>query len=321
MELLFLVDPLPLLDPKKDSTLLMIRRAAERGHRVWVSYPGELLWQHEQLWAHCRLLAVDPHQPAARWRITEHKTRSVTPFAAVLLRFDPPFDFEYLTATWLLERAARQGARIINNPRAVRDHSEKLAILEFSQWTPPTRIARQPADVHAAIDALGGDVVIKPLDGMGGRGVFRVRHDDPNRYVIVETTTNHGQRTVMVQQFLPAIAEGDKRVLVIAGEVVPWALARIPKPGETRGNLAAGGKGVAQPLTARERQVAEALAPLLAQRGLMLVGLDLIGGYLTEINVTSPTCFVEILAQTGFDAAERLLAAIEEPRHQPAPHP
>lgn len=318
MALLFLVDPLPQLDPKKDSTLLMMRRAAACGHAVWASFPGELLWDGQTVVARARPITPAADQPPTAWKSAPSELRPLTAFAAVLLRFDPPFDGEYLAATWLLERAVRQGAVVLNDPRAVRDHSEKLALLEFPEWTPPTRVARQIAEVHAAIEALGGDVIVKPLDGMGGRGIFRVRRDDPNRYAIVETLTDYGRRTILIQQFLPAIREGDKRVLLIDGEVVPWALARLPKAGETRGNLAAGGTGVAQPLTARERQVAEALAPVLARRGLFLVGLDLIGGMLTEINVTSPTCLVEILTQTGYDAAEALIVALERRLARPA---
>jgi glutathione synthase len=232
----------------------------------------------------------------------EAATMPLAEFDAVVMRQDPPFDFEYVTATWLLERAAAGGARVFNDPRAIRDHSEKLAITEFPQFTATTLVTREPADVHAFIDELG-DVILKPLDGMGGSQIFRVTATDPNRNVIVETLSHEGTRTIMAQRYLAAIAEGDKRVLIIGGEVVPYSLARIPKAGETRGNLAAGGRGVAMPLTAREREIAEHLAPILWARGLMVVGLDVIGGHLTEINVTSPTCFVEIGAQTGFSVA------------------
>jgi glutathione synthase len=226
------------------------------------------------------------------------------------MRQDPPFDFEYIAATWLLERAAAGGARVFNNPRAVRDHSEKLAITEFVQFAPTTLVAREPGQVHAFIDAIG-EVVLKPLDGMGGSQIFRVAANDPNRNVIVETLTQYGTRTIMAQRYLPGIRDGDKRVLIIGGEVVPYALARIPREGETRGNLAAGGRGVAMPLTPREQEIARFLAPILWQRGLLIIGLDIIDGHLTEINVTSPTCMVEIATQQGFDVAGLTVETLE----------
>jgi glutathione synthase len=231
-------------------------------------------------------------------------------FDAVLMRQDPPFDFEYLAATWLLERAQAGGARVFNDPRAVRDHSEKLAILEFPQFTPETLVAREPEALQAFIDAAG-DAILKPLDGMGGSSIFRVRRDDPNRNVIVETLTCCSARSIMAQRYLPEIARGDKRILLIGGKVVPFALARIPKPGETRGNLAAGGTGMAQPLSESDRAIAEHLAPILHGRGILLAGIDVIGDCLTEINVTSPTCFVEIAQQTGFSVAEMFIDALE----------
>jgi glutathione synthase len=234
----------------------------------------------------------------------------LTAFDAVLMRQDPPFDFEYVTATWLLERAVQAGARVFNDPRAIRDHSEKLAITEFAQFTAPTLVAREAGDLNAFIDDME-DTVLKPLDGMGGSGVFRVRADDPNRNAIIETLTELGRRTIMAQRYLPAISDGDKRVLIIGGEVVPYALARIPKAGETRGNLAAGGRGVAMALNPREREIAETLAPLLWSRGLLIVGLDMIGGYLTEVNVTSPTCMVEIASQAGYDVAALVIDKLE----------
>jgi glutathione synthase len=228
----------------------------------------------------------------------------------VLMRQDPPFDFEYVAATWMLERAAAHGARVFNAPRAVRDHSEKLAITEFPQFIAPTLVARAAADIHAFIDELG-EVILKPLDGMGGSQIFRVAASDPNRNVIVETLTRDATRSIMAQRYLPGISEGDKRVLIIGGEIVPYALARIPRQGETRGNLAAGGRGVAMPLTVREWEIAGFLAPLLWARGLLIVGLDIIDGCLTEINVTSPTCMVEITAQQGFDVPGLVIDTLE----------
>jgi glutathione synthase len=226
------------------------------------------------------------------------------------MRTDPPFDIEYLNTTWLLSAAVRQGAKVFNNPSAVRDHSEKLSITEFPELIPPTLVTRELSAVED-FHRQHRDIVIKPLDGMGGMGVFRVGADGLNLASIVETLGENGARTLMIQRFLPEIAQGDKRVLLIGGEVVPFALARIPQGAEIRGNLAAGGKGVAMPLTDAERQVAEKLAPILNQRGLFLVGLDLIGGRLTEINVTSPTCFVEITEQTQFDVPQFWLKTLE----------
>ena len=226
------------------------------------------------------------------------------------MRKDPPFDMEYVYSTYLLEAAEAEGARVYNRPRAVRDHNEKMAIARFGEFTVQTLVTRDAELLGAFIDAYK-DVILKPLDGMGGASVFRVRANDPNRNVIIETVGLLGARSVMAQRFIPEIAEGDKRILLIAGEPVPFALARIPKPGETRGNLAAGGRGVARPLSARDREIAQALGPKLWAEGLLVVGLDVIGDYLTEVNVTSPTCFVEIAEQSGFDVAGRFIDALE----------
>ena len=227
------------------------------------------------------------------------------------MRTDPPFDIEYLNNTWLLSAAVSQGAKVFNNPTAIRDHSEKLSITEFPTLIPATLVSRELSAIEI-FHQEQGDIVIKPLDGMGGMGVFRVGPDGLNLASIVETLGENGRRTLMAQRFLPEIAQGDKRVLLIGGEVVPFALARIPQGKEIRGNLAAGGKGVAMTLSASERKIAEQLAPILNKRGLFLVGLDLIGGYLTEINVTSPTCFVEITEQTQFDVSQFWLKALEK---------
>lgn len=309
MRLAFILDPLPQLKAYKDSSIAMMRTAARRGHEIHAIGRDHLMLRDGQVSAHALMLfpTADDHA----WYLPgETTTAALTDFDAVLMRQDPPFDFEYITATWMLERAVAAGARIYNDPRAVRDHSEKVAIAEFSQFTATTLVARNPDDLNAFIDELG-DVILKPLDAMGGSGIFRVRADDPNRNAILETLTGLGSRTIMAQRYLPAIAEGDKRILIIGGQVVPYSLARIPKAGETRGNLAAGGRGVAMPLTEREREIAETLAPVLWGRGLLIVGLDVIGGYLTEVNVTSPTCMVEIAAQTGFDSAELVVDKLE----------
>ena len=310
MKFAFIVDPLDHLKAHKDSSVAMMRAAAQRGHECWTMQRETLAW-HDGV-TRGSAVRLTPLAGNTPWyEAGAARTAALTEFDAVLMRQDPPFDFEYIAATWLLERAEAEGARIFNRPRAIRDHSEKVAIAEFPQFTAPTLIARDAAALQAFIDATG-DCVLKPLDGMGGSAVFRVRHDDPNRNVIVETLTRNGARTIMAQRFLPAIAEGDKRILLIAGEPVPHALARIPKPGDSRGNLAAGGSGQARPLSVRDREIAAGIGPTLAARGLLLVGLDVIGDCLTEINVTSPTCFVEIAAQTGYDVAGHFIDALEQ---------
>jgi glutathione synthase len=216
---------------------------------------------------------------------------------------------EYVYSTYLLEISEARGARVFNRPRALRDYNEKMALAKFADFIAPTLVSRDPELLREFIDEHE-DVILKPLDGMGGTSVFRVREDDPNRNVIVETVGHHGARTVMAQRFIPEIVDGDKRVLVIAGEPIPHVLARIPKPGETRGNLAAGGRGVARPLSARDREIALAVGARLWAEGMLVVGLDVIGDYLTEVNVTSPTGFVEITQQTGFDVAGRFADAL-----------
>jgi len=230
-------------------------------------------------------------------------------FDAVLMRKDPPFDSEYFYATHLLQQAEREGACVLNKPAALRDHPEKLAIMEFPQLIGPTLVTRDAAEIRR-FHAEHGDVILKPLDGMGGMGIFRVGRDGLNLGSIIETLNRDGAVSVMVQRYLPEIADGDKRVLIIGGKPVPYCLARIPQGGEVRGNLAAGGKGVARPLTARDREIAEFLGPILFARGLLLVGVDVIGSCVTEINVTSPTCFQEIADQTGCDVASLYADAV-----------
>jgi glutathione synthase len=310
MKLTFVLDPLEHLKAWKDSSVAMLREAQRRGHEVFAVMRPALAWRDGAVQAAAsRLTLRADHRDWFEAQAPQET--ALTAFDAVLMRQDPPFDFEYLAATWLLERAQAGGARVFNDPRAVRDHSEKLAILEFPQFIPDTVVAREPETLQAFIEETG-DAILKPLDGMGGSSIFRVRRDDPNRNVIVETLTCCTACTIMAQRYVPAIVKGDKRILLIGGEVVPFALARIPKPGETRGNLAAGGSGVAQPLTARDREIAEHLAPLLHARGILLAGIDVIGDCLTEINVTSPTCFVEITQQTGFDVAGMFVDALEK---------
>jgi len=277
---------------------------------VWATEPRSLRWErgaHVEAVARQLTLTGD----TSTWFTSSGSERlALAQFDAVLMRKDPPFDSEYFYATHLLEQAEREGARVFNRPRALRDHPEKLAILEFPQYIAPTLVTREAAEIRR-FHAEHRDIILKPLDGMGGMGIFRVGPDGLNLGSIAETLNRHGEQTVMVQRYVPEIVQGDKRILVIDGVPVPYSLARIPQGSEIRGNLAAGGKGVAQPLTARDREIAEALGPVLAGRGLLLVGLDVIGDCLTEINVTSPTCFREITEQTGFDVAQTFVDALE----------
>lgn len=247
----FIVDPLPHLKPAKDSSIAMMREAARRGHDVFTIQRESLCWREAGVSATATRLEL--MRSDIDWCKEDAACRMpLTAFDAVVMRQDPPFDIEYVAATWLLERAEAQGVRVFNRPGAIRDHNEKIAITEFPQFTAATLVAREAADIDAFIDemwALGEEVILKPLDGMGGSSVFRLGRGDPNRNVIIETLTGHGVRTIMAQRYLPQIASGDKRILLIDGVPVPCCLARIPKPGETRGNLAAGGSGVAQPLS------------------------------------------------------------------------
>ena len=318
MKIGIILDPLSSLKVKKDSTIAIMAEAAARGHDIHVMMQEAVMWKAGQVVGeNLRIELTGGHGRGTAAGDRDHWYRAAPPvetplkgFDAVLMRKDPPFDAEYITSTWLLEQAVREGARVFNDPRALRDHSEKLAIMQYAQFTVPTLVTRLPEQIHDFIDA-NGDVIVKPLDGMGGESVFRVTDTDSNRYVIVETITCHGSRTVMAQRFVPEIRDGDKRILLIDGEPAPYCLARIPRPGETRGNLAAGGTGVARPLGVRDLEIARALGPNLARQGLLLVGLDVIGEYLTEINVTSPTCFREISDQTGFNVAGMFMDALE----------
>ncbi|MGQ0711848.1 MAG: glutathione synthase [Rhodoferax sp.] len=310
MKLLFVADPLESFKTYKDSTFAMMREAARRGHQIAACEPQDLVWQRGGC-VQARVRHIALTGASEPWfDETERTECALKDFGAVLMRKDPPFDPEFFYATHLLEQAEREGARVFNRPRALRDHPEKLAILEFPEHIAPTLVTRSAQAVRD-FHAQHRDIILKPLDGMGGMGIFRVREDGLNLGAIIETLNRDGAQTLMVQQFLPAIAQGDKRVLVIGGVPVPYCLARIPQGGEVRGNLAAGGKGVAQPLSSTDRAIAEHLGPILAARGLLLVGLDIIGERLTEINVTSPTCFQEITDQTGCDVAALFVDALE----------
>ena len=310
MKLAIILDPLESLKTYKDSTYAVMREAHARGHALFVLEQHELILAEGRVKAYARKL--EPVSDELNWYTLEAPAwHEPADFDAVLMRKDPPFDMEYIYSTYLLELAEAQGARILNRPEAVRDFNEKLSTAKFPQFMPPTLVTRQEALIREFIEKHG-DIILKPLDAMGGSSVFRIHRHDPNLNVILETMTQLGARTVMAQRYIPEIAQGDKRILLIDGKPVPHALARIPKAGETRGNLAAGGKGVAQPLSPRDLEIAATLGPILKEQGLFLVGLDVIGDYLTEINVTSPTGFQEITAQTGFNVAGMFVDALEK---------
>ena len=314
MDILFIADPLDAFKIYKDTTFSMMAEAARRGHRIYACEPVEMALAGGAVDARVRRIEIvaqhDHAGPTPWYRAEPAEITALAHFDAVLMRKDPPFDMEYVTATWLLEHAERQGARIFNKPRAIRDHSEKLAIGEFPQFVTPTLVTRDFKRLRAFHEEHG-DIILKPLDGMGGMGIFRVRADGTNLGAILETLGDNGARSVMAQKFIPAISEGDKRILLIGGRPVPFALARIPQGNEVRGNLAAGGLGVARPLSEHDLKIAETLGPVLIERGLLLVGLDVIGESLTEVNVTSPTCFREITEQTGFDVPAMFIDALE----------
>ena len=310
MKIAFVLDPLDSIKTYKDSSYAMMREAALRGHALAVLHQQDLVLRDGKALGYARDLVLTSDEK--QWyRVGERRAVGLETFDAVMMRKDPPFDMEYIYSTYLLELAQRQGARVINDPRAVRDSNEKLAIARFPQFTVPALVTREEALIRDFL-AEFGDIIVKPLDGMGGTSVFRLHRQDHNIGVVIETVTHYGRRTVMAQRFIPEIAKGDKRVLIIDGEPVPYSLARIPKQGETRGNLAAGGTGVAQPLSDRDLAIARALGPELKAAGLLLVGLDVIGDYLTEVNVTSPTCMREIADQTGFNVAGMMIDVLEK---------
>ncbi len=314
MNILFIADPLESFQIYKDTTFAMMREAQRRGHTISACEPKDIMWQQgTPVTAFVRDIHLTGD--ALDWFTAEQQHPDERPqplkdVGCVIMRKDPPFDSEYIYSTHLLEQAEREGARVFNKPRALRDHPEKLAIMEFPQFIGPTLVTRDAEDIKR-FHTEHQDIILKPLDGMGGMGIFRVKADGLNLGSIIETLNKNGAESVMVQKFLPEIIKGDKRVLVIGGKPVPFSLARIPQGSEVRGNLAAGGLGVAQPLSRRDFEIAEALGPILAARGLLLAGIDVIGDCVTEINVTSPTCFQEIHDQMGFDVAAMFIDELE----------
>lgn len=313
MNILFIADPMAGFKTYKDTTYVMMREASARGHKLYHALAGGLSVRLGKVYADAvpfEFLGAQNDDDHAWFKAAEVSAAALADFDAVIMRTDPPFDMQYLYATQLLTLAQGEGAKVFNSGQAMRDFNEKLAILNFSRFIAPTMVTTRSADVRAFL-AEHGDIIVKPLDGMGGMGIFRLTKEDPNIGSILETLMRLDTRSIMAQRYIPEIVQGDKRILVINGEVVPYALARIPQQGETRGNLAAGGRGVAQELSGRDREIAETLAPELKRRGILLAGLDVIGAHLTEVNVTSPTGFQEIMKQKNWNVAGAFIDAVE----------
>mgnify|MGYP002574209000 FL=1 len=288
-----------------------MKEAGERGYRIYAFCQHDLVLNGQNVHARVNGIELTGTEDHRWFDVRETEERGLETFDAVIVRKDPPFDVEYLNSTYLLELSERKGARIFNRPDALRSHNEKLTIAQFPEFMVPTLVTADQEQLRS-FHAEYRDIILKPLNAMGGDGVFRIGEDGLNLGAAIETLTASGRKAVMAQRYIPDIVEGDKRVLLINGQVVPFALARIPQKGEVRGNLAAGGTGRAQLLSERDRQIAETLAPVLADRGLFLVGLDIIGNWLTEVNVTSPTCFREIAQQTGFNVAGLFMDELEK---------
>ncbi len=315
MHILFVIDPLEELAAYKDTSVSMIKAVQLRGHTVSVAYQNDLFIDHGIVMARYITISIptDADLYSNSWWVAESNPQdaALSEFSAVIMRKDPPFDLEYFYSTHLFDYAKAQGARVFNSGSALRNHPEKLAITEFNEFTAPTLVTSSMSRIKDFY-IKHGDIVVKPLDGMGGSGVFRIKQGDSNLSSILETLTGMGANSIMAQKYIPDISNGDKRILIIGGEVIPYCLARIPLAGESRGNLAAGGRGVARPLTNRDLEIANAVAQKLYKRGLFVIGLDIIGNYLTEVNVTSPTCFVEIAEQTDCNVPEVFAIALEK---------
>lgn len=305
------MDPLTTLNVKKDTTLAFIEAAQRRNWRIMTMEQADLTLENNQPMARMTPTTVDLSTPDHWLSIEEPRHLPMNTLDVVLMRKDPPFDSEYIYSTYLLEAAERQGVLVVNKPQSLRDCNEKIFATWFPDCTPPLLVSRDIPSLKA-FHQQQGDVVFKPLDGMGGTAVFRVKSDDPNLNVILETLTHHSTQTIMAQRYLPEITAGDKRILMVDGEAMPYCLARIPAAGELRGNLAAGGTGKVQPLTERDRHIASTVGPVLKEKSILFAGLDVIGDYLTEVNVTSPTCVREIEKVQPIGIADKLLDAIEQ---------
>jgi glutathione synthase len=302
------MDPIADINVKKDTTLAMLLAAQRRGWELYYMEQSDLSLDQGLARATVRRLSVEDN-PESWFEVGSQQDIALSDLDVVLMRKDPPFDMDFIYSTYILEAAQREGTLVVNDPRSLRDCNEKLFATQFPQCCPPLIVAASAARLKA-FHAEHGDVIFKPLDGMGGASIFRVKAGDPNLSVIIETLTDHGRQQIMAQKFLPEIVDGDKRILMVDGVPAEFGLARIPMSGETRGNLAAGGSGVAMPLTDRERWICSQVAPVLREKGLLFVGLDVIGDYLTEINVTSPTCVRELDRAHQLDIAGDLMEAI-----------
>lgn len=304
------MDPIARINYKKDSTLAMLWAAQDRGCELFYMEQGDLYL--EQGIGGATMATLEVFRDPERWfTLGPRHDRQLAELDVILMRKDPPFDNEYIYSTYIMEEAERRGTLVVNRCQSLRDCNEKVFATQFPQCCPPVLVSADNARLKSFHEEHR-DVIFKPLDGMGGTAIFRVKEDDPNVSVILETLTAYGRQTIMAQRFIPEISEGDKRILVINGEPVPYSLARVPEKGETRGNLAAGGKGRPQPLSERDRWIVAQVAPALREKGLLFVGLDIIGDYLTEINVTSPTCVREINDGYDLDIGGQLMDCIVE---------
>lgn len=311
MKMAFFADSLQSFNIKKDSTMAMMVEAASRGWDIYAFCEQDIVLVEGRVIALCDHIQLSGKFDADWYSVIGSGEMLLADFDAIVVRKDPPFDIHYVTALWLLSLAEKQGARVFNTADSLLTHNEKLTVGQFPQFVKPTLVTADAERIRQ-FHKQYQDVILKPLIGMGGMGIFRVQADGLNLGTIIETLTDNGRQPLMAQAYIPEITGGDKRVLLINGKVVPFSLARIPKSGEIRGNLAAGGIGRTQPLSSRDMEIAETLAPVLAARGLFLVGLDIIGDWLTEVNVTSPTCFREITDQTGFNVAGLFIDELEK---------
>jgi len=315
MRVLVVMDPIERINLKKDSTMAMLWAASRRGHQLGYALQSDLFINNGKAFGTIAPLQVFENTPDY-YQLGERSIEPLASYDVILMRKDPPFDLNFIYSTYILEQAEREGAWVVNKPQSLRDCNEKLFATQFADLMVPTRVTSNAALIREFL-AEHGDIIVKPLDGMGGSGIFRVQTGSPNVGATLEMLTDLGRLPIMAQRYIPEIVDGDKRILMVNGEPIPYCLARIPPQGETRGNLAAGGRGEARPLTARDRELAAKIGPVLRAKGLMFVGLDVIGDYVTEINVTSPTCIREIDAQFGTSIADTLFEVLEQQRSTP----
>ncbi len=305
-----IMDPIQNMQYQKDSTLAMCWEAEHRDWTLFHILAEDLYLENESCYANAQALTT--YQDPKKWyRLAQKQQMAIDTFDVLLMRKDPPFDMTYVHATYFLEKAQEQGVLVVNNPKSLRDHNEKLLALKFPNCCTDTLVSSQPGPIQD-FSKQHGDIILKPLDGMGGRGIFKVNASGENLSSCIELLTDHYRQPIMAQRFIPDISAGDKRILMVNGHPIPYALARIPKAGEIRGNLAAGGTGKGQPLSQRDQEIAETVGPFLRQEGILFAGLDVIGDYLTEVNITSPTCIRELDAQFNLNIARNLLDAIEK---------